>query len=149
VRRLVFKTCTNVKLIRGSVQSLTASSDSRRIASAQIKTSDGAGQDLPISFLVDCTGPACGAAKWIPRASSMWITPEKDVYDPKVSYFATIIPRTPAIEKHLGNDLNQCSFVRYTLPSWKRPHNGVCSIARYEHQKREHIMDVSSKSLGN
>jgi hypothetical protein len=137
VRRLVFKTCPNVKLIRGSVQSLTASSDSRRITSAQIKTSDGAGQDLSISFLVDCTGPACGAAKWIPRASSMWITPEKDAYDPKVSYFAAIIPRTPAIEKHLGNDPNPCSFVRYALPSWKHSDSRVYSIARYEHQQRE------------
>ena len=72
----------NVKHVRGLVQGVTPSPDGQRIDSVQYKPVDATGViTLPCSFFADCTGPACGAMKWLEQAQgATWKQPKKSAY---------------------------------------------------------------------
>jgi hypothetical protein len=85
VRRLVLKYCTNIHFVRGTVTGLVASADGSRLIGAHVRAEQGAKTDESMHklvFFVDCTGPACGAVKWLPRANPAWSPGTSDQYDP-------------------------------------------------------------------
>jgi hypothetical protein len=72
-----------------------ATTDGKRIASVQIRKSDGtAREDITTSFFVDCSGPVCGSSQWLSRANPAW-TAEKEFYNPRVGYSTGYYELTP------------------------------------------------------
>jgi hypothetical protein len=83
VRRLVHKHCTNIRFVRGTVTGLVASTDGSQLIGAHVRTEEKTDEYMiELAFFVDCTGPACGAVKWLPRANPTWSPSTADHYDP-------------------------------------------------------------------
>jgi hypothetical protein len=86
LRRLVHQRCSNVTFVTGTVIGLKAAVEKSSLIAARVlavENGDSRECEMPLAFFADCTGPTCGAVKWLPRANAAWGPIIKESYDPK------------------------------------------------------------------
>ncbi|KZS94231.1 hypothetical protein SISNIDRAFT_549413 [Sistotremastrum niveocremeum HHB9708] len=87
LRKLVKRDCDNIEYVTGTVVGInTITSSTRdRVESAIIRSKDGVETIEPTLLVVDCTGPASAALKWVSTPAKPLQVP-RDTYDPKMFY---------------------------------------------------------------
>lgn len=104
IRSLLHSHCSNITFIAGAVTGVQATDDGKRIASVQVRKSDGGRESISTSFFVDCSGPMCGSSQWLSRANPAWIA-QKELYDPCVGYSTGYYDLTPEQMAHFDSKL--------------------------------------------
>jgi hypothetical protein len=142
LRRLVYKYYPNITIVHGTVVGVTPSDDGSRLVSARIRMSTDEGPTwmervIPLSFIVDCTGPACAGLRWLSHAYPALDRIGRDVYDPKVHYAtATVRPSSgllARINKELPAEVRDAPHVRLVSPSKESGISAGYSIGRGDH----------------
>jgi hypothetical protein len=108
--------------------------------------------ELPLALFMDCSGPNCGAVKWLARANSAWADIPRDSYEPKgawsgipderyevltatiVMYATGTIPAPPSVTStfNLARPFDSYGWIKSVNGSAKSGTESAYAVSRIE-----------------
>ena len=162
----------NLTVVCGIVEGLIPSADRKRIDAVNVRLAEATELSrIPCDLFLDCSGPACGAVKWLERAGwskvnriaygqihSLVISLQfSDLYipDPKVMYNSAFVPINEHLQRTLplfehpeyAGGFSKLAFIRALIPGPKD--NRMVVGYRVEGDKCMYFTTPTARELTN